>query len=435
MKELQIRRENYKNLPKLAGFYADSGIKELVLHFNPSSPDIGSVKKYLMMSLEHEARSRIRLLDIPFCLVPNAEDHVTNPESGQKTKVPACSRCIFDGRCGGLWKNHINTYKTLLEPIMDKPEEIVLELTSKCNLACPFCFNKTIYQDNENFNMDISLAKDVIDQAKALKIKHVRFSGGEPLLHPGLMELIRYAHEKSLGVRLNTNGTLIDKSFVSQAKDLVDNVLIGLNSRETETEKIAALRLLKSSKIPIVRVGTMATMSMVKELDKLFDIIQKIGIRYWEFYRPVLLSKEQQDLDQASIGLLAEKIMEYYKNNGLLFQVANALPFCSHDPNKINFISVGARYDDGHSRLVVDPRGYVRPSYFIDENLGSASDISSCWNHSFMKGIRDLKLMPKECKGCFYRYKCKGGSRYFARLFNGSYNAKDPLAVPERTMG
>jgi len=39
--------------------------------------------------------------------------------------------------------------------------------------------------------------------------------------------------------------------------------------------------------------------------------------------------------------------------------------------------------------------------------------------------------LPEECGDCCYRYKCMGGSRYFAKLFYDSYSAKDPLANPE----
>src|SRR3989304_2487052 len=51
--------------------------------------------------------------------------------------------------------------------------------------------------------------KAVIDDLGAFAVPVVLFSGGEPLLRPGLFDLIGYAQEKGIRAVLSTNGTLI----------------------------------------------------------------------------------------------------------------------------------------------------------------------------------------------------------------------------------
>jgi len=70
---------------------------------------------------------------------------------------------------------------------------------------------------------------------------------------------------------------------------------------------------------------------------------------------------------------------------------------------------------------------FAKPMYYIDKKIGDPLDINACWKHPFMKSLRNYNNVPKECKKCSFLEKCKGGDRYSAYFFNGSYKAKDPL--------
>ena len=78
---------------------------------------------------------------------------------------------------------------------MELPNEIVIEVTRKCNLSCDFCFND---QDMDNINDMLSddIFK-VLDDISKSGIKAVRFTGGEPFLRKDLQEILKKA--KSLG--------------------------------------------------------------------------------------------------------------------------------------------------------------------------------------------------------------------------------------------
>ncbi|MFM7312970.1 MAG: radical SAM protein, partial [Cyanobium sp.] len=65
-----------------------------------------------------------------------------------------------------------------------------LSLTARCNLACPYCLPDGV-EPPGLLNLRQRLA--VIEAAVALGARSLRLTGGEPLLHGGLEELIAEA--------------------------------------------------------------------------------------------------------------------------------------------------------------------------------------------------------------------------------------------------
>ncbi len=260
------------------------------------------------------------------------------------------------------------------------------------------------------------------------------------MLRKDIFSLLEYARSKKfIEIRLNTNGMLVTKESVKKLEKYVDNVLVPLNSWSNEEEskctgaenaldqRTDALRLLRNSKIKIVRSGTIATPENISHLDEIFNIVKSLGLDSWEVYRPISNSKETKQLSKEEIKALVAKL-KTFKEEGWFVPIANALPFCSFDMAEVDKVSLGAKYDDGHCRIVVDARGYAKPSYFIDEPIGDPEDIGSCWNNEFMRKLRELKLVDTKCKNCTYLLKCKGGSRFAANLVNSNYDKRDPLA-------
>jgi len=137
----------------------------------------------------------------------------------------------------------------------------------------------------------------------------------------------------------------------------------------------------------------------------------------------------KKKITNKDIELLAKKISYLNKKTKIRTIIANSIPFCSiKNVNLMNSICSGALYDDGHKRMVVDPRGFFKPHYFIDRKLGSVDNLLGAWNHPFMKKMRNLEYLPKECGKCNFKYKCRGGSRFEAKLHFRKIDSPDPLA-------
>jgi radical SAM protein with 4Fe4S-binding SPASM domain len=90
-----------------------------------------------------------------------------------------------------------------------KPYRIWVEPTSKCNLACVMCPNRK-FQKSELGFMDFDLYRSVIDQATSFVHDVNLHHRGESTLHPRLADMIRYADQKGMKVKLHTNGTTLN---------------------------------------------------------------------------------------------------------------------------------------------------------------------------------------------------------------------------------
>ena len=95
-------------------------------------------------------------------------------------------------------------------------------------------------------------------------------------------------------------------------------------------------------------------------------------------------------------------------------------------------VPVGSRLNlvlgEGNARFAVDPRGFCKPAYYMDENLGDCRDLRAAWASPLLRSVRALEFLPESCSGCFYAGKCRGGSRHAARLACGDWRAPDPLS-------
>ena len=88
------------------------------------------------------------------------------------------------------------------------PVRLWLEATSHCNLRCPLCPNRDLAPEQKGF-LSWDLFQKVVDQAAGKIHDLYLFHRGEPLLHPQLPEMVAYARERGVPVRLHTNATLL----------------------------------------------------------------------------------------------------------------------------------------------------------------------------------------------------------------------------------
>jgi len=445
MKKEIITQSNYKNLPFLSKSFRRIKDRNVIIELaskGSEMPKFSNVVPFLYQLLDQEEFLGVWLKRIPFCVISSsAHDHILRVNKGERgEKRKKCHKCKFFNECCGYPRGYFRKYGAGgMKPIADIPEELMIELEPRCNFKCQFCFNKISFaKKGRNINrLSPDYIKRIIDSAKRAGIKIIRFTGGEPLLYPEIVEVMKFTKKKGMEVRLNTNGSLINSEVAKKFKGIVDNILIPIeswsNAREDKItgfknalkKKIKAVKLLKNAGIPVVRIGTVATKNNIKNFQKIYNLVRNLPVGEWELYRPILADSE---LARDDVEKLVAKISQARKKSNIFISLANAIPFCAvKNVNKMNSISSGALYDEGHRRLVVDARGFVKPHYFIDKNIGNPLNILLVWNHPFMKKMRLLKFVPRECKKCLFAFKCRGGSRFLAYLRNGKYNSRDPL--------
>ena len=97
-----------------------------------------------------------------------------------------------------------------------KPWVAHLYVTEQCNLDCHYCNE----YDNSISHPSLADLRKWMDHIRALGVVRIGFQGGEPLKHPEIVALVRYA--KSLGfdkVSMSTNGFLLAPELLTELED------------------------------------------------------------------------------------------------------------------------------------------------------------------------------------------------------------------------
>ncbi len=88
----------------------------------------------------------------------------------------------------------------------DRPLMVNLIVTRRCNLSCGYC----VEYDKVSPPVPLATLKARIDKLAELRTVIVTLTGGETLLHPDIIELVRYVHDRGMVPALNTNAYLLN---------------------------------------------------------------------------------------------------------------------------------------------------------------------------------------------------------------------------------
>ncbi len=119
-----------------------------------------------------------------------------------------------------LNKAELRLHRTHLR---SRPWKLVIDPTNLCTLRCPFCRTGRRDRGRPPGRMDMALFESLIDWAAPYAFTLDLFNWSEPLLHPDVIRMIRYAESHGISTRLSTNFAL--EVSPEQMRALVDSAL------------------------------------------------------------------------------------------------------------------------------------------------------------------------------------------------------------------
>lgn len=185
-------------------------------------------------------------------------------------------------------------------------EHVQVEITSACNMMCQHCRDTS----TKNINMDFDTYSKIIDfvnMTKAISPKDLpasedafkfTISGGEPLLHPQLIDFLQYTKKKDIDVvTITTNGSLFNNEILKQLNNIGFKRLffqISLDSinktRHDEfrghkgafDKAIGSIKMIKSVGMsPTIRMTV--TPHTISEMDDMFILAEELGVEVLGF--------------------------------------------------------------------------------------------------------------------------------------------------------
>jgi SynChlorMet cassette radical SAM/SPASM protein ScmF len=115
---------------------------------------------------------------------------------------------------------------------------IYFYISEGCNLRCRHCWILPKYQDGKRVypSLEFDLFKSIVDQAKRMGLRSVKLTGGEPLLHPRIRDILEVVRSEGVRLMVETNGILCTEEIAQQiASSNRPFVSISLDGADGET--------------------------------------------------------------------------------------------------------------------------------------------------------------------------------------------------------
>ena len=115
----------------------------------------------------------------------------------------------------------------------------IIEVNSTCDMDCPLCFASAA----PGFNLRLEEVEQMLDDFVRTEgtPEVVQFSGGEPTIHPQIIEFVRAARRRGIPfVMINTNGRRIarDDRFLDELAEVRPSLYFQFDGFEARTQRI-----------------------------------------------------------------------------------------------------------------------------------------------------------------------------------------------------
>lgn len=338
-----------------------------------------------------------------------------------------------------------------------------LMITGKCNMNCLHCFNA---KDNAPLNSEWKY-DDIIkllDEAKDIGVHAFTITGGEPLVHPRFLDIIKAIYERSMYVfELNTNGVLITQKILDEFKNIGCYPLIKISydgigfhnwirqSNFADSKTINAIKLCISNGFS-VKVQTQVNL---KNCDCIYDtamMLNDLGVKEMRLIRTTEAPRWKENVPEGSIPLSEyyERMLDfsyrYLMSNAKMdvdiWQLLRLSPVsksysltpirsCSKDFNIRTPMCKGNR-----GMIAISSSGEVVPclqmSGFLMEHKISLANLhdkslkeiitSSEYLNLATAPILKMILNNDKCSNCKYFKACLGGCPALGLLYSGKEN-------------
>jgi len=312
-------------------------------------------------------------------------------------------------------------------------------INSYCNARCRHCSSAAAMGRSDDLNTEQIL--NIIIQLGELGIFQIGISGGEPLLHPDIEQIIKKCILHGICVGIGSNGLIIDKEYASKLKEWgVNHVQISLDGSNHKThdsfrgvdglfdKALNAISLLKKVDMK-VNVCMTPTKLNYKELPNVIQICNELNVDAFNLSQFVPVGRGTTEIDLPPE--VWKDILELWDYNRR--RLSGKMQFITHEAQQILIDSslYGRRLFNGcqagNGVCCIKSNGDVIPCVMLDIPIGNLKEksFSQIWeNSSILTNINNRDLYSEPCKTCDYVEKC-GGCRGVAYGVTGNYLEKD----------
>jgi radical SAM protein len=356
--------------------------------------------------------------------------------------------------------------KRMVEADFDRsPFTIAWEITRACAYACVHCRADAQHRRDPR-ELSTVEAKALVDRIAAFGSPILVFTGGDPMMRPDLMELIRYATDRGLRCSLTPTATeLATKERLVLARDAgIRRIALSLDAPESALHD--AFRQVPgswertmgilSSALSIglaAQINTTVTRRNLALLPEMVKFVKEVGAVQWSVFflvptgrassSDMIAPEEHERVFNWLYDLSLEGDFDIKATAAPMYRrVAIERRRAGSGRIRDTFQGAGFQYADGLDRpvkgvndgrgfLFISHRGEIMPSGFLPiaaADVREADIVDVYRNHRLFRELRDPSLLKGRCGACEYRVVC-GGQRGRAYAMTGDWLESDPACV------
>jgi pyrroloquinoline quinone biosynthesis protein E len=330
-------------------------------------------------------------------------------------------------------------------PAIAAPLWLLAELTYRCPLHCPFCYNPVNYA-NQRAELDTAEWFDVMRQARQLGAAQLGFSGGEPLLRDDLEQLVGEGRRLGFYTNLITSGIGLTEARLGRMKELgLDHIQLSfqdstremndfLSSAKTFDLKARVAKLIKQYDYPMV-LNVVLHRFNLDHVGRIIDMALEMGVEYLElantqYYGWGLVNRAQLMPTRAQLAQAEAVVHDYRARIGNRMRILFVVPDYFEQRPKACMNGWGSVF------LGIAPDGTALPCHAARSLPGIAFpnvrefSVKDIWYASgAFNRYRGDAWMKSPCRDCAEKNKDFGGCRCQAYALTGDAESADPVCA------
>lgn len=329
---------------------------------------------------------------------------------------------------------------------MKRPINAYIHITENCEHRCGFCYAS--HGLGGFHNADFGKIVEIIAKCREIGIKNLSLVGGNPVLHPRIMDILKVAHDTGMRITVMTNSAFFkDIPLAAKYIDVVMVTVHGDNECDHDcvTKKHGSYNDLISCLRQFAEEGTeidVAYNITPSSYNKIYSSIVALknkGIvpkRYvlqriapiWDSTGKVLKNNEEYCPTKEQVNIAMQQIRQVKDEFKIAIELVDPYPLCIVNeeywdlitPCKCGATDISINGVGDVSRCGADP------NYQLGNILKQSID--EIWNNApELIAFRNMDYLPEKCRECELKIQCRGGCPGSCNFYKTKN--QDPLAI------
>lgn len=316
-----------------------------------------------------------------------------------------------------------------------KLNEITIEITQQCPNQCVYC--SSLSCPNKTTCLSTEKILEVVDDAVALGCKSISLSGGEPFLHPGLVQIVNHIAKHGVQCFIYTSGICIEHGnprflrveILEELRGKVSKYIVNVEAADEATyDKIMGtsfhgFAMMKQFISEAVAIGEVVEAHFVpmklnyQQIPSIVEMCKGLGVSRVSFLRFVAQGRGRENVEQLLLekeeAIEARRLMNQCASNNAE-GVRLGIPFsdCCHRVNCLTGTAkLNIRYDGNVYPCEAFKNDQLEQIITVsvdNVNKGSLKDIYT--NSQYLAEVRkehQSYLDVNTCETCFAQYLSK----------------------------